>query len=332
MKGIVNRTEPITSVVVLHSTPDDFRHELERSHPEVKFHWIADIQRIDAIMSSAKPDAVFAIRKTGFGGPQHRRAAFFPSVRWVHVGGSGYEHLLPIERSDVRVTNGRGVLAPFVAETAISGMLALNGRFLKYFDQQDRRQWKPLAFRPIVGQTLLVVGLGAIGREVAVRAKSLGMRVVAITSRIQQAHSEIDEQYPLTRLAEVLPRADVVSLHVRHTDETTHLIDSKALALMKPEAILINTARGAIVHERALVSALEGGRLAGAYLDVFEREPLPHDSPLWTCPNMILSPHSADNVLGWASCMAHLFSDNLTRWNADRPLLNELAPAIDERS
>jgi phosphoglycerate dehydrogenase-like enzyme len=149
---------------------------------------------------------------------------------------------------------------------------------------------------------------------------------------VHETHAGIDEQYPLTQLAELLPRADVVSLHVRHTDETTHLIDSKALALMKSEAILINTARGAIVHERALVSALEEGRLGGAYLDVFEQEPLPSDSPLWGCRNLVLSPHSADNILGWPGRMAALFSDNLARWNSDRPLLNVLVPAIDERS
>ena len=78
MKTTTRSAEPITSVAVLHSTPDDFRHELERSHPDVTFHWIADLEQVDAVMSSAKPDAVFAIRKTGFGGPQHRRAAFFP--------------------------------------------------------------------------------------------------------------------------------------------------------------------------------------------------------------------------------------------------------------
>jgi phosphoglycerate dehydrogenase-like enzyme len=331
VKDTVQSATPITSVAVLHATPDDFRHTLEGAHPDVKFHWISDLEQVDAVMSSAQPDAVFAIRKTGFGGPPHRRAAFFPGVRWVHVGGSGYEHLLPIERTDVYVTNGRGVMAPFVAETAISGMLALNGRFAKYFDQQSRKVWKSLAFRPLTEQTLLVVGLGAIGLEVAARAKSLGMRVIAITSRVHETHACIDEQYPLSQLAELLPRADVVSLHVRHTDETTHLIDAKALALMKPEAILINTARGAIVHERALVSALEEGQLGGAYLDVFEQEPLPQDSPLWTCRNLILSPHSADNIVGWAGRMAQFFSDNLARWNSGRPLLNVLAPAVDER-
>ena len=330
MTGTAQRAAPITRVVVLHATPDDFRHTLEGAHPEVKFHWVSDLQQVDAVMSSVTPDAVFAIRKTGFGGLPHRRAAFFPGVRWVHVGGSGYEHLLPVERSDVCVTNGRGVLAPFVAETAIGGMLTLNGRFVKYLDQQSRRLWKSLAFRSLADQTLLVVGLGAIGLEVAARAKSFGMRVIAITSRVHETHSGVDEHYPLTQLAEWLPRVDVVSLHVRHTDETTHLIDSKALALMKPEAILINTARGAIVDERALVTALEEERLAGAYLDVFEQEPLPHDSPLWTCRNLILSPHSADNIVRWPGRMAQRFSDNLARWNAGRPLLNELALAIDE--
>lgn len=332
MKDIAHRADPITSVVVLHATPDDFREGLERSHPKVEFHWIADLEQVHAVMSSVRPDAVFTIRKTGFGGPQHRRAAFFAGVRWVHVGGSGYEHLLPIERSDVCITNGRGVLAPYVAETAIAGMLTLNGRFLNYFVQQNRRLWKPLPFRPLAGQNLVVVGLGAIGREVAVRAKGLGMRVIAITSRERQTQSEVDEQYPLTQLAEVLPRADVVSLHLRHTDATTRLIDSKALALMKPEAILINTARGAIVHEEALVSALEDGRLAGAYLDVFEQEPLPHDSPLWTCRNLVLSPHSANNIAGWAGRMADVFSDNLARWNSGLSMINELTVATHERS
>jgi D-2-hydroxyacid dehydrogenase (NADP+) len=176
-------------------------------------------------------------------------------------------------------------------------------------------------FRTRSEQTLLVVGLGQIGSHVAANAKALGMRVLAIR-RTQTPHPAVDGLYPPEALHEVLGQVDIVSLHLRLSEETRHLIDAPALAAMKPGALLVNTARGPIVDEAALIEALESGHLGGAYLDVFETEPLPPESPLWRLDNVIVTPHAAENIDDWPRRFAAFFADNLDRWRAGEPLKN----------
>jgi phosphoglycerate dehydrogenase-like enzyme len=320
---MAERVRPIGTVLVLHDRPEDFRSELEARHPGIVFHWVLEHTNAPAALAAIRPDAVLAIRTTRFGGTWHREAALLPGVCWFHIGGSGYEHILPLPRPDLCLTHGRGVLAPFVAETIISAMLALNGQFLAYMHQQRRKIWRPRPFRSIAGQTLVIAGLGAIGVEVARRAKALGMRVLA-TRRIGPSDWAVDELHPPEKLIDLLGHADVLSVHARPTGATRHLIDANLLAAMKPNAVLINTSRGALVDEVALFAALDAGRLAAAYLDVFEQEPLPATSPLWERENLLVSPHNADGVVGWASHLASRFSENLQRWNEGRPLLDEI--------
>jgi phosphoglycerate dehydrogenase-like enzyme len=152
------------------------------------------------------------------------------------------------------------------------------------------------------------------------------MRVIA-TRRTQAPSPEVDELHPPEALLDLLPRADVVSLHVRLTEATRHLIDARALVAMRPGALLLNTARGPVVDEPALIEALAGGHLGGAYLDVFEEEPLPPSSPLWRLPNVIITPHASDAVHDWAHRFAMLFADNLERWRRGEPLLNVVTPS-----
>jgi phosphoglycerate dehydrogenase-like enzyme len=254
----------------------------------------------------------------------HRQVLLHPSVRYFHVGGSGFDHLLPLEGEAV-ITNSAGVLAPFLAETVIAGILALNGNFPAYDRLKAARQWRQLGFRPLAGQTLLVVGLGAIGRETAVRAKALGMRVIGT-----RAHPEpdpaLDAVHSADALLDLLPEADFVSLHVRLSPETRRMIGAEALARMKPTACLINTARGGVVDEPALIEALRDQRIKGAYLDVFDTEPLPPESPLWDLENVILTPHASDNVTDYPERFAALFADNFERWRANKPLINQIWP------
>jgi phosphoglycerate dehydrogenase-like enzyme len=314
----------IRTVMVLFDQPDSFRRMLTQRCSEVRFRFVTRLDAVDAALVEDHPDAVFTIKHAGFQGEAHRRAAQHHSVRWVQVGGSGYDHLLPLAPGGVVLTNGRGVLAPFLAETVVGAMLALNGHFPTYLRQQAARQWRPIAFRPLVGRTLLIVGLGEIGSQVGRRARALGMRVIATRQR-PMSDPSADEVHPASELMRLLPEADVVSLHVRLGDATRHLIDASALATMRNDAVLINTSRGPVVDEQALIAALRDGRIAGAYLDVSETEPLPSDSPLWDLPNVMITPHASDNVTDWPERFAALFADNLQRWNAGQPLINEVA-------
>jgi phosphoglycerate dehydrogenase-like enzyme len=180
----------------------------------------------------------------------------------------------------------------------------------------------PHSFRPIQGQTLLILGLGAIGKSVARIANTLGMRVLATSRSTDQAHPDVDELHPHARFRELLPRADVLSVHWRHTADTEGLIDRAVLEALPRHAIFINTARGAIVNETDLVDVLQGGHLGGVYLDVFATEPLSPESPLWSMDRVLISPHASDNTVDWTQRFARMFADNLDRWKSGAPLVN----------
>lgn len=217
-----------------------------------------------------------------------------------------------------------GVLSKYLAETVAGGMLALNNFLPDYFQQQQQKVWQAKAFRPLCEQTLLIVGLGAIGGYVADLAKALGMRVMA-TRRSNTPHPGVDHLFKAEQLPNIIGEADYVSLHLRLNDQTRHLFDQTMLARMKPGARLINTARGGIIDQQALINSLKTKHIAAAFLDVFEQEPLAENSPLWEIPNVIITPHCADNTIGYATKFAEHFCDNLNRWNSGEALRNQLS-------
>ena len=308
-------------VLVLHDRPEDFSEPLAERFPDLTIAYATCAEEVPDALQRVQPEVVFSIKHPGFPPAHHRPAVDFPTVRWFQVGGSGYEHILPWDGERLTVTNCAGVLAPFQAETVIAAILMLNGGFLRYLDQQRRAEWRQHAFRPLAGQTLAVIGLGQIGGRVAANAKALGMRVLGLR-RSATPHPAVDALYPPEALHQVLAEADVVSLHLRLDETTRHTIDRAALDAMKPGAFLVNTARGPVIDEAAAVAALEEGHLGGAYLDVFETEPLPAESPLWRLENVILTPHVADAVPDWPARFAAYFADNLERWLAGAPLEN----------
>lgn len=315
----------LSRVLVAHSEPDELAGLVESRFPDLTVSYADTPERLRTRLAEDEPQAVFSIKHLDFPGEMHRDAVLAPSVRWVQVGGSGYEHLGKWDPARVTVTNCAGVLAPYLAETVIGAMIALNGSFPHYLARQKAHDWAPRTFRPLSEQTLLVVGLGAIGGEVAKRAKALGMTVVGMR-RTAVESPNVDRCLALDRLPEAIADADFVSLHLRHTAATDHLIDARILGAMKPGATLINTARGKIVDEAALIAALGSGQLGGAYLDVFETEPLPPESPLWDFDNVLITPHASDNVEAWAVKFGQFFADNLARWQAGEDLANVVQP------
>jgi len=317
--------QPIRTVLVLHKDIDEVRPILAQRCGEVDVHFLDDLDQIETTLARVNPEAVLSISQSTFSGSAHRAAIDYPSVRWFHVGGSGYEYIVPWDHDRVTVTNGLGILAPFLAETTLAAMLMLNGNFLAYAQQQRNRDWSPVFFRPLHGQTLLIVGLGKIGSLVAKNAKALGMRVLA-TRRTPAPDPYVDEVHSDSALGALIPDADFVSLHVRMSEQTRGLIDATMMAAMKQGSFLVNTSRGPVVDEAALADALASGHLGGAYLDVFETEPLSRESPLWDMPNTIITPHAADNVHDWVARFTDFFADNLVRWNADQQLLNRVTP------
>jgi phosphoglycerate dehydrogenase-like enzyme len=235
----------------------------------------------------------------------------------------------------VRLTNAAGIRARVVAGHAISLMLGLMRGFRRYETFRARREWARdeivQGMRWPGDETIVVCGLGAVGGEAARLAKALGMEVIGV-SRTGAPGGLIDEVLPRSRLHDALPRADVLLLAMPLTTDTLAFVGAPELALLKRTSILVNVARGRLLDEAALISALQDGRIAGAGLDVFADEPLEPSSPLWTMDNVLITPHVAGRGgAGQRRALSDLFSENLRRFLAGRPLLNEIEPSSGDR-
>jgi len=313
----------MTTVLCLHAHPDAIRGILEERFEDLTIAYASTSEEIVSGLKALQPEVVFSIKGPELPGHLHYQVVESNSVKWLQVGGSGYEHIEPFDTDALTVTNSAGVLAQYLAETVTGAMLALNGNFFSYHRQQQNAVWHPIPFRPIAGQTLLVVGLGHIGARVALNAKALGMHVLAVRRRSEPVEY-IDTLFTPDQLAKALPKADFVSLHVRANPDTRHMMNAATLTAMKPGAFLFNTARGPVVDTSALLAVLQSGHLGGAYLDVFEEEPLPGAHPLWAREDVFITPHSSDNIAGWDRKFTMFFADNMARWLRGEPLVNQV--------
>jgi phosphoglycerate dehydrogenase-like enzyme len=259
-----------------------------------------------------------------------------PRLRWIHATSAGAGELVrqaglareTLER--VRVTTSSGVHAVPLAEFAVLGLLAFAKELPRLAADQRARVW-PERRRPVRelrGQTLFVVGVGAIGVEAARLAKALGMRVVGFRRTSGPPPPWTDEVYGPDRLRELVDRADALVVTLPLTEETAGLIDAATIAHMRPECVFVNVGRGGVVDEAALADALRDGRLAGAALDVFQREPLPPDSPLWGLQNVLVSPHGAALSAHENQRIVALFCDNLRRFLTGEPLINTVEAGV----
>ena len=250
------------------------------------------------------------------------------SLAWFHTFSAGVDDAFfqgLLERG-VRLSTSSGAMAVPIAHSVVLHLLTFAHRLQHFRDAQRRRAWEPRNLRELEGSLLGVVGLGPIGVEVARLGAALRMRVVGF--RRSPRGDEPCETVPIGDLHAWLPRIDHLVLALPLNEDSEKLIDEPALARLKPEAVLVNIARGGVVDEAALVRALQAGRLAGAALDVFETEPLPEDSPLWSLPNVVVTPHCSGDARGNQARAVAIFVDNLARYEQGEPLRNEVtAPA-----
>jgi phosphoglycerate dehydrogenase-like enzyme len=312
-------------ILVLHSEPEDFRTWLTVRAPDHHFTWATCAEQVSAALQESDPEVVFSIKHSGFAGPAHRQALEWPGVRWFHVGGSGLEHLGVWDPARVTVTNSVGTLASFHAERAMAGLLALSTGLLGQLHSQARREWAPCRFATLRGRTALIVGVGRTGTALASLLRGFGMKVLGVRRR-NERHPDVEEMFEFGQLPELWPRAQVVSLNVPGGDPTYHLMDSAAFAALPRGALLLNGSRGSVVDTEALLAALQSGQLGGAWLDVFEEEPLPAESPLWDRPDVVISAHCADQVDDFPRRYAELFLSNLHSLAQGRPLANVVLP------
>ena len=249
-----------------------------------------------------------------------------PHVRWIQSSSSGvgdWARRLGLLESPVIVTNAAGLHATSLSEFTLFAMLYFAKDWPRMVREQQAHHWELCAIDTLDGKTLGIIGLGQVGRAVARLASAFGMRVIGMRRDVTASDVEhVDRVYPRGELGNLLRLCDYLVLSIPHTPESHGMLGAKELALLKPSAVLINIARGTIIDEPALIDALQGGRLAGAALDVFAREPLPPDSPLWDMPNVLVTPHSMSTARDENERLVDLFCDNLRRYINNEPLRN----------
>jgi len=296
--------------------------ELERAAPNVRV--VGGLSRQEALARAGEADGVDARLLT----PEFLAAA--PKLTWVQAMSAGVDRYVAMpglaERPQVVLSNLRGVHGPAIADHVFGMLLELTRELRFHAGNQARGAWvregsgrRPVALQ---GRTLLVVGLGGIGTEVARRGKGFGMEVLA-TRRTEAPRPEfVDRVGRPEELLALLPEADVVVIAVPLTAETEGLFGRAAFAAMKPGSWLVNIARGRVVETPALLEALDTGRLAGACLDVTDPEPLPPGHPLWARSNVVITPHVASDAELTDERSRRLLRENLRRFGAGEPLLN----------
>ncbi|MEU9244088.1 D-2-hydroxyacid dehydrogenase [Streptomyces sp. NPDC048385] len=241
-----------------------------------------------------------------------------PRPRWVHTASAGVDHLMcpELAASDTVVTNARGVFDTPIAEYVAALVLAIAKDLPRTLDLQRERTWLHREARQVGGTRACVVGTGPIGRAIARTLKALGI-TTALVGRVPRTgiHGPDD-------LDRLMSRADWVIAAAPLTEQTYGMFDARRFGVMQPSACFINVGRGGLVDEEALVRALTRRWIAAAALDVLATEPLPADSPLWSVPGLIVSPHMSGDTVGWRDELGNQFVELYERWAAGRSLLN----------
>jgi phosphoglycerate dehydrogenase-like enzyme len=275
----------------------------------------------ETIERVADADALY-----GFITPRVIRAG--KSLRWVQQPSAGVEHLMKIPelvQSDIILTNMQRAYAPEIADQAIGYLLAFTRSLAHFVRTQPRQEWRSsgpdVVLDELMGKTLLIIGLGGIGTEIARRAAAFGMRVVATDPKVLERPLYVDELHKPAAFHTLLHRADVVASAVPLTNVSRKMIGAKEFGMMKPGVILINVSRGGVVDTQALVDALDRKQVAAAGLDVTDPEPLPKGHALWT-RNVIITPHSAGQSPGGERRKHEILCENLRRFAAGEMLLN----------
>jgi phosphoglycerate dehydrogenase-like enzyme len=245
-----------------------------------------------------------------------------PRVRWIQSIFAGVEKLAPVIPSSIVLTNGSGVHAAKAAEYGIGAIILLNTGFLPFIANQRRRVWQPVFTTGLAGKTVALLGTGKLATGVAQHCRAFGMRVIGVNRQGRPA-AAFDEVFRVDTLPDALARTDFLVVTLPNTQDTRRLMGAREFACMPEGAGLVSIGRGQVIDEAALVAALASKHLSGAVLDVFEKEPLPPESPLWEMENVVITPHcGVDDLSGYLPRALNIFLDNVERYLSGAPLEN----------
>jgi phosphoglycerate dehydrogenase-like enzyme len=305
------------------SIPDAQVEVLRRRFPDVEFVNVRDRAEVASALRDA--DAAFTPFLLA------EWVADATRLRWVHSSAAAVEGLLPLPALAARgisVSNSRGVQAIAMAENVLGGLLVLARKLHRTLEAQREHRWIQndlIADWPwlLHGKRMTIVGLGTIGMEVARRAQAFGMRVTGIRRNVELPRPEfVDRVLAPSQLSDALTGCEVLVLSAPGVEATKRIIGPEQIARLAPGAVIVNVARGQVVDETTMIGALRDGRLGGAVLDVFDREPLDAASPLWDMPNVVITPHSSGFRASHWDDVVELFADNLQRFRRGEGLRN----------
>ncbi|MGH9729911.1 MAG: D-2-hydroxyacid dehydrogenase [Candidatus Acidiferrales bacterium] len=305
--------------------PEEVAARIRRRWPAMKVVHLPNYDHVTDELPDADILVGYSLRAEQF--------AYAKKLKWIHATAAGVGQLMypELRQSNVLLTNASGIHAVPMSEHILGMLIAMARRFPDAMRYQSQSRWAQQEIwdatpRPLElsGRVLLIVGFGSTGRELARRIQPLGLRIWGIT-RSGRGDAELAERIlPVSELANVLPQADFVVLAAPETPETRQMMGAREFSLMKPEAYLINVARGTLIDEAAIAEALRTRTIAGAAIDVATEEPLPPQSPLWKLDNIFITPHvSAVTECLWIR-QTDLLMENLERWFDGRELINQV--------
>jgi phosphoglycerate dehydrogenase-like enzyme len=307
------------------SLPEQYLRNLQEQFPQIEFRRAESPEDLAAQLPETEIFFGFRLSK------EHLQAA--KNLKWIHVAAAnvfGFDTDV-LEKKNILLTNSRGLHAVPIAEHVLGCMLVFSRRFMDCWRFQEARHYgqtdmlnHPPPLLELRGKTVVVLGLGQIGKEVAKLCRAIGMRVVGVKRQVSNDHPGItDELFGYRDLHLALPQADFLVISAARTSETEGLIGENELSMLKTQCVIINIARAQIIQEQPFMTFLKEGRIRGAALDVFYQEPLPADSPLYAMSNVFVTPHVSGvaSEFHWPR-MIELFSENLRRYLLHQPLLN----------
>ena len=297
------------------------RHPVLARRLDVTLSWDGDV--LDAVLPAV--DMLIGVPAV-----REHLATRAPNLRWVHSPSAGVDGVLPLTwlPRGVVFTNNSGAHGVKAEQYITMAYHLINTRMAAIVTNQQRKRWESLFSPSIVGKTAVVIGLGDLGVAAARAAKKIGLKVIGVRRSAQKSRFA-DKVVSYKQLERVLPLADFVAVAVPLTPDTRGMLGKKQLDLLKPTAGVINIGRGPVVDNAALAAKLRRGELGGAVLDVVDTEPLPADSPLWTTPNLILTPHvSCDDGEHYVDISLDLWFENLARFFAGKTLQHRIDPRL----
>lgn len=311
----------MTEVLVVDWRPTEFAETVE-SFPELTFHVAESIEEARRQLETANVLVTVGHSFT------RDVIACMPELQWMHclISGTNWAIEALEDRPDVLLTSTRGIHGERMAEAALCHMLCLAREIPRCVRNQDVRRWARWDPVKLGGKTVVIVGMGIVGEQLARACSALGMSVLGV-SRTARDVEGVARLFARADLARAAAEADFLVLTVPLSQETRHLVNAEVLSAMKPTAYVVNLARGAVIDTDALLEALRAGAIAGAGLDVFDPEPLPDDSPLWSLENVFMTAHMGGRSDHYVADAMEIFEPNLRSWlGGDRnAMLNVVA-------